>query len=620
MSNSGGQDLRAKFNVSNREQIEGELARMSDESAVVPRMFSRPSSAEHARPAKIMRSLFRCVDRLRTEMNTLLSELEATQSQSIPRLTYLMEPIIIKLSGFRWNNGFFEIPRRLALAVFDLDDIIVLHRRPAVDKLYQELSQRSYALVKGPSECGKSTCVFAMALEIASGCSESAVLWIRGGTKEFLIIKKSEIQHFAIPLGSWDPLISIVNSGSIMFKSIYIDQCRLNDRTIVDDSNLLRFLLDGWKRKDESRGLYAITSACCNDFRDADFIHEDIVKLTPWTLDEYREVLKNERALEKFARSFDLSEIAPDDLINKANIKFYYAGISARFFFDWNISAITRCVDYQFRQIRSFDTLFNEDIREASPVAVNTLFHKVDGSYRFNSRYIIDSLFDLMYVSPRTFTSMIPMLGSRPHKGTVGVLFELYTLSIIKHSGWDPLAHVPGMTYRVPMGTNLRFGRYKDGRVVEIQLGQWYKPYKICNGGFDAFIAFGSHSKGKLEELVIVFVQVTRDELQDFNPQHFATAAIEISKRIKGFDPPPDKGPLTRSRKNSAVENQAKLRIEIIFAIPTGRSDFTVNKVDVLAPLKNLDKRWKLNKLIIAQVPNSSAFLDNEISVAGSLF
>jgi hypothetical protein len=313
MSNSSGQDLQAKFNVSDREQIEGELARMSDESAVVPRMFSRPSSEEHARPAKIMRSLFRCVDRLRTEINTLFSELDATQSQSIPRLT-------------------------------------------------------------------------------------------------------------------------------------------------------------------------------------------------------------------------------------------------------------------------------------------------------------------LMYVSPRTFTSMIPMLGSRPHKGTIAVLFELYTLSLIKHSGWDPLAHVPDMTYRVPMGTNSRFGRYKDGRIVDIQLEKWYKPYKMCNGGFDAFIAFGGHSKGKLEELVIGFVQVTCDESLDFNPQHFATAASEISKRIKGFDPPPDKGPLTRSRKNSAVENQAKLRIEIIFAIPTGRSDFTVNKVDVLAPLKNLDKRWKLNKPIIAQVPNSSAFLDNEIFADESLF
>jgi hypothetical protein len=176
------------------------------------------------------------------------------------------------------------------------------------------------------------------------------------------------------------------------------------------------------------------------------------------------------------------------------------------------------------------------------------------------------------------------------------------------------------MTYRVPIGTISRFGRYKDGSVVEIQLGQWYKPYKTCNGGFDAFIALGSHSNGKLEELVIVFVQVTCDELLDFDPQHFATAAMAISKRIKGFDQPTDQGPLTRSRRNSAVKDQAKLRIEIIFAIPTGRSDLTVNKVDLLVPLKNLDKRWKMRKLIIAQVPNSSAFLDNEISADESLY
>jgi hypothetical protein len=192
-----------------------------------------------------------------------------------------------------WENDFFEIPLDLATAAFDVKDKIVLHRRPAVKELYQRLNTRGLALVKGSPGSGKSTCMFAMALGLAGQCEESAILWVKIDALEFMVIKRSGIDHFSLPSDSWDPLISIMNSGSMSFSGIFVDQCRLNHQKTSDDAKLLRIFFNNWKKKDGCRRLYAITSDGCNDYRGTGFKRKDVIELKSWTLEEYLVVLKN---------------------------------------------------------------------------------------------------------------------------------------------------------------------------------------------------------------------------------------------------------------------------------------------------------------------------------------
>ena len=342
-------------------------------------------------------------------------------------------------------------------------------------------------------------------------------------------------------------------------------------------------------------------------------------------MEEYRVVLNNAHALEKFARSLDRSNIPAEELEYHTNLKFYFAGISARFFFDYRItqikSAVKSAVEHCLRSVDSFDELLKGYMGTACSQAVNVLFYNVDGSMRFSSRFIVDEILRRNRVGPRTFIDMAAKLGFNPNRGAVGLLFESYTLTLIHRSGWDPLQDVisayaggcpylfsPTKTDAINILTNFYMGA-NDEAVLE----KWYKAFKPSNPGFDAFYAFGKYRKDDslLEDLVIVFLQVTCGKTYSFNSQHFATAARSISSKIKGFVGSPDNvHTCNKERISPEIPNYTKLFIEIVFAVPSGRkSTFSVDTLDVLASLEKLDRRWSSQISVIAEVPDSEKFL-----------
>jgi len=520
----------------------------------------------------------------------------------------------------RWEEGFFEIPPEIAWSVFNIDDRIVLHRRRAVDELYDELRHGKRFLVKGPPGSGKSTSMFAFAISRASEYTEAAILWIVADARKYFIIGKAWIEEYKFEsINSWSQLLQQIRELS-RFREIYVDQCRLNQDNANEHTFLLRFLVGRWFNKDFSSRLFCITSDGGNKYKESGFSRADVVRLKPWTLEEYRVVLQNKHALEKFSRSLELSHISAAKLEYNINLKFYFAGISARFFFDYTIPVITRVVKESFTEVPSFDDLFKGNMGTASPQAVNVLFHNVDGSTRFSSRFIVDELLARNCVSSHTFVDMAEKLGFNPNRGAIGVLFESYTLTLINGSGWDPLldlsaAYESGCPYSIPTtksdAITIRTVDY-TGSNDKVDLEKWYKPFKPSNPGYDAFYAFGKlRSDGSsLEELVIVFLQVTCGKSHSFDPQHFATAAVSISNKVGGFKEPPKKRGARSKKKTPTNPDYTKLFIEIVFAVPSGRKDsFTVDKKNVLTSLGNLDKRWSLQISVIAEVPDSAKFL-----------
>ncbi len=309
----------------------------------------------------------------------------------------------------------------------------------------------------------------------------------------------------------------------------------------------------------------------------------------------------------------------------KAHLKLYYAGISARFFFENTIEEIEQLVDISIQEVSSFDALHRGDIGSGSPQAVNTLFNDDNDAFCFNSRFIADCLIEKNKISPETFTHMLSKLGYRPNRAAVGVLFELFTLCLMNRSGWNPIdllrsERKPNCPYTIPSSipivVNRRIVWYEEASSRHIPLGGWYKPLDSCNPGFDTFYIFGTRLDGsdKLKELVIVFVQITCGKKHGFNPQHFARAATMISQRVQGFDPAPSNASITRSQTERGSQNHTKVFIEIVFAVPTGGADsFVVNELDVLTWLENIDARWSTNIMVITQVPHSAPYFEHDI-------
>jgi len=528
----------------------------------------------------------------------------------------------------RWENDFFEIPNELAKSVFDVDDDIVLHRRQAVAKLYKKLDRVAKALVKGPPGCGKSTCMFARALTSARD-EGIQVLWIALDGRKLFVIRNSLIEEYKIgKFDLWTDLADLIElDDHLTSEHIYVDQCQLNhQKGNGEDARLLQSLVQ-YSAKVKSRRIFAITSDGSNNLNRSGFAMDNVVGLEPWTIEEYIVVLKNPHALEKFARSLCLQEIPERELEKKIKLKFYFAGISARFFFDKTIEKIRTTVLCHLSKVASYDNLYNGNTGNASSEAVNHLSYEENQSLRLSSRFIADKLLDRGRISPRTFTSMALNLGSQPNRGGIGVLFELYTLAVVSRDRWNPMReirafHKNKLPYCIPTPiipqTNRQILHYSARSEAEIYLQSWYKPFKPTNPGFDAFFAFGtcrSHTK-RLEELVIVFIQVTCGKEHDLNPQDFASAAMSISRRISGYDQYQQNGPKTRNASNLQETNYTKLYIEIVFAIPNGRkNDFVVKRVDVLASLANLDRRWCDQNWVSTEVPKSRDFLVNSYDV-----
>jgi len=550
--------------------------------------------------------------------------LSANALRPVPSVENVVAPKFIERFSYscRWEGSFFELPPEIACSVFNINYRIVLHRRRAVDELYDELKHGDRFLVRGPPGSGKSTTMFAFAISRASEYAEEAILWIVADSKLFFIIGKNFIEKYKIDSScSWSQLIEQTMADETnKFREIYVDQCRLNHQKASDHASFLQDLVDDWVNKDSSRRLFAITSEMYPDLYGSGFSGADVVQLKPWTLEEYRVVLQNEHAREKFSRSLERSDISADELEYYINLKFYFAGISARFFFDDRISTIRAIVEQSMKKVVSFDNLLKEVIGKSFVGPVNVLIHKVDWTTRFSSRFIVDELLRKKRLSTQTWIVMAERLGFYPNRDALEVLFESYTLTLINLLDWDPLqdvsaAYGPGCPYSIPTtksdAITIQTVDYM-GSNDKVDLEKWYKPFKPSNPGYDAFFAFGKrrNDDGFLEDLVIVFLQVTCGKSHSFYPQHFDMAAVSISKNIKGFvSLPGDVHTRLRDEIKPTHPDYTKIYIEILYAVPSGRKPtFRVDQAD------NFCEEWFSLNFVVAEVPNSAKFLKDHFS------
>ena len=518
----------------------------------------------------------------------------------------------------KWVGKYFEIPEEVAWAAFQYGDTIVLHRRAAIDELYKQLRERRVGLIYGPPGIGKSTGMFAYALGVAS--EKNSTLWINTNSKTVLILGPSVINLFTLSGDSWSSVLAMI--GERKFQYVFVDQCRIRkdgDRTIssllTDLTNSVRYL---------GIRLFAITSDGFNDFRGSGFDVNDMVIFGPWTLEEYMVALQNPSAVQKLAKSLELDlPVAKGTLVEAAKMKFYYAGISARFFFDLTISGIEREVEFALKRISDKQALLDGNIGTGSSHAVNTLFYINDEQNEFSSFYIGHTLIDKYDLKPERFTIMTKKLGSSPNRGAVGQLFELFTHCLIRCSRWLPLDHFAGLDspYRIPepdiRTINIRMHSYQPNDVAYLDLNNWYIPRKATNPGFDSFFISGSYDgRGHLSYVVCLFLQVTCGKSHKFNPPTFATAASVIANKVRGFVPEKNHRPVTRSRENQDVSQEeaptaTRIFIEVIFAVPEGQSGFFIlNWNDTATALRNLDDRWSAPLVKILEVPQSQVYTE----------
>ena len=511
---------------------------------------------------------------------------------------------------------YYTIPYHISKRVFPASAKgLVLYRREAVRNFFGRLnSQDRYTAVVGPPGIGKSVNAFAYALGLVKA-TERRVVWLQPDMQVMVFIgtDKLDIRNMT---AKFNPNIShLLESKQIT--DIFFDQYRQDTHYdflaeylkwvqggIDDDSVEQDYSPVGEDEEIDSQRLptcprrLILISSDGFQSKYARFDLRNTINLAPWSRKDYKMVLKNEQAKQAFIRRNKVLEVGNlSELISR---KFFYAGISARFFFDKTVSEIRSELDNAMECVESWDILWKADSGIKSKRAVNRLCYKLRTHERsvplFTSEYITQRI--ALLVGPDLFVQALEKFGSRPNRGLVGGHFEGYVVACIC-KGILKYWREPDCWLRYKADLPLdsppdQVHWYEEFDLVEP--GRWYRPTNPYQGGFDLFRVNHDQQSMRREYL---FLQITCGKSPSLNPSHFSRAVTEMNRNVMG----------------NFVPNEYE--VHIVFVVPEGMLgigvDIQPTKGSGFRELRRYDGKWKRSSykdhIMMFGVPQTDFFL-----------
>jgi hypothetical protein len=456
------------------------------------------------------------------------------------------------------SDASYTIPDCIARKIFpDARQPLALFRRPATDSLYEFLERQRCCLVTGPPGTGKSTNAFAYACGIVRNPSRR-VVWYQMQTNRILVMNVSSVELY--PLDT--DLVSLLKQERIT--DVFLDQFDASCRTSY--MKLVYPWAEEFSDSSQQRRLIVITSDGFNG-KLLPFTHKNTTQLEPWSFQDYQESLRRPQIRGSFMEFHKIDQDILDEFVLQ---KFYYAGISARFFFECAVGDIIAVVEKALRRVPSWEAVNRGDIGTESHEAVNTLYYSVSNNgiqyVRFSSGFVT-KMFGVRN-RPESFISSLGKFGISPNRGNVGHHFEGYVISLISNNVTDLLplelhekVTDTGIVSWVPIG-HLMFGS------DTLCMNTWYIPDRTQQPGFDLFRIL------KVSQNIVSFsfVQVTVGQSHSWNPVHFATAVEEMQSRLP---------------------RKFGCRVDIHFLIPEKNGKFfEICKTGNVSRLHAIDSRW----------------------------
>jgi hypothetical protein len=347
--------------------------------------------------------------------------------------------------------------------------------------------------------------------------------------------------------------------------------------TIVNGNHITVILdVERWYKNEHGRRLAVIVSsltASKKNMDSLDVLYPSRRHVVPsWTLDEYFDALNNEEIWNLVKHNMEIKDESKEDNIRQ---KFFVAGASARYMFDFTTSDAIERFNYAIERVADFTNLL--DLGNASDNVVHRLVGIKDGRMVFVSRFVAQQL--AFNVGVQKFDNFVEQYRQQLNPSMIDWLFEMRFFALLNlHGG---LAYT--MDGKQCVWPNEHVALFDscdpDLNLFKARRNMWLKPINWKQGGYDAVrLIFtkeetSDHGRHKCY-FDLEFVQVTKADSHSLKLQYFNQLITNINSK--------DKGMLYCD--NSYLDNQfvfEKLRIFIVnpngtvTRIPAGKIEGT---------------------------------------------
>ncbi|KAK1930890.1 hypothetical protein P3T76_013479 [Phytophthora citrophthora] len=284
--------------------------------------------------------------------------------------------------------------------------------------------------------------------------------------------------------------------------------------------------------------------------------------LMSWTLEDYKAAMADDEFFEHVKTKFTSTDesVPPEEREQLLEEKFYVAGGSARYMFDFSLSEVAASLDKAIAAVEDIKKYFTDTRGASSEGVINRLFswYRVEQTgkavSRLVSKYVAKEIAEKL--GPDYVQNIANSLTSTP-------VFELWFFAKLSHGGvWTKkkdqnLEIISHDTWKADNGVPF----FDPKHSIPVNQGQqWLAPRKWNQGGYDAMYVEMFDGAGK-PTVQVRFVQASRGDKHSFVHEFFVTLLHKLTDSFQGY--------------------QFK-SVEVYFAIPISKLRVFDPKVDAL--------------------------------------
>ena len=425
------------------------------------------------------------------------------------------------------NSTLFELPTEyLEKSGLPSAKKIVLYCRPTFTKQFKFLREKVinenvFGWILGPPGTGKSTTALAFASTLDK--TEWTVTWIHlsrfkfpvivrfgNGEKKALEIVDTNIERIR------EILYEIKESKRHI---VFVDGYTLNGPKHIE----IQMTCYSWL--EENRENKRLVIVCSMSARVKKKLDEDLIMknkdfhVYSWRLEEYKEAVQQEQFFNCIKDNLDSSSVEqfPNnscDPLELVNSKFYFAGGSPRFMFDYKTSTVIDCLNQSVQCVQDIIWYLRGTIGDPSDQVINRLFNRYSDDYGKKEQSIV-SRYAAFKVAPKMGPELIASHANYRNPSMDGWLLEMLFFARLAKDGVT-LQKVDKEKMEWKQSSVLVVD-IKEGKITKFpeNEGIWLKPKQWNQGGYDA-IYIDKHNG------LVRFVQITNDETRSLKIECFA--------------------------------------------------------------------------------------------------
>ncbi|KAJ3338158.1 hypothetical protein HDU83_008293, partial [Entophlyctis luteolus] len=294
-----------------------------------------------------------------------------------------------------------------------------------------------------------------------------------------------------------------------------------------------------WRNKDRSNRRLCVVSSMTS--RGKSRVTEDVLSnieehfVESWSLEEYQAAVENKEFYANIAQNMDASNgddsipQTPNQLVES---KFYFAGGSSRFMFQFNTDRVRQLIGVSISATSNFMAYLLNTTGDRSNDVINRLFScYIDPTTGLKDTLIISQYAAIqlaMNEGPELVKKIAIAVEEYSNPSMDGWLLEMWFFASLRKGG-----------VVIHNNNGLEPEKWPQARIIHTidskripvipNFPTWFRPSKWNQGGYDAVYCDKARNH-------ILFVQVTRGETHSFKIEYFHNLLKALSESRSAFE------------------------------------------------------------------------------------